>query len=113
MELIGFAVCMLGWVAVEWWQARRKYLALRDEMITDFLNNMITTRLEVHHGLFYLFREDDDTFVAQGHDAQQLLAHIDLRFRGKKFFITEGDPAGIQELQSQLSRIKNTQIGLA
>ena len=110
MELIMVAVGVaVGWVVVTWFQARQQYLETRDDIIQEVLRNMITTRLEVHHGLYYLFREDDDSFVAQGQDARELLDHINLRFRGKKFFITEGDPDVIQKLQAQLAQLEDNQ----
>lgn len=110
MELIVMALGVAaGWIFVTWWNARQRYLEQRDAVVQEVLRNMVTTKLEMHHGLYYLFREDDDSFVAQGQDARELMRHINLRFRGKKFFITEGDPDVIQTLQDQLNQLENDQ----
>lgn len=111
MELIMIVVgAAVGWLLMEWHRARQQYLEARDAAVQEILRSLVTTRLEVHHGFYYLFREDDDSFVAQGQDAQELMRHIDLRFRGKKFFITEGDPEAIKVLQQQLSHLEDSPI---
>jgi hypothetical protein len=100
------AVICTVWLAVVYINAYRKYQAALEQAVTEeILKRLVTTKLEVHQGCFYLFREDNDSFVAQGHDAKELLEHINLRFRHMKFFITQGDRQVIDSLQQQLDSL--------
>lgn len=100
------AVACAAFLLFSYFDARNKYLEqqVRAEF-EEIMKNMVQTKLEVHHDCFYLFREDNDSFVAQGRNAQELLANINVRFRRMKFFITQGDSQSLETLQAQLDAL--------
>ena len=108
MELImAVAGAAVGWVLLTWFQARQQYRKDLDAAIQKIISDLIITRVEVHHGLYYLFREDDGAFVAQGHDVQQLRDNLRLRFQHKQV-VVNGDIATIDQLRAQLSALEDS-----
>ena len=86
----------LGWEAREQWAIRQVRRLLEDGDInlskieTDEPEEERTKmRVEKHSDLLYAFTVEDDNFIAQGKDLEELDKAIQARFPGKKFSIQE------------------------
>ena len=63
-----------------------------DKMKTRIEQNMIAARMEEHQGRFYLYRADNNEFIAQGATAEEVDAHTDRRFGKKTVIVTDAEP---------------------
>lgn len=84
----------VGWEAREQWAIRqvRRLLdsgELFTEAETGEEEERTKMRLEKHSDLLYAFTVEDDNFIAQGKDLEELDKAIQARFPGKKFSIQE------------------------
>lgn len=84
----------LGWEAREQWAIRqvRRLLdsgELFTEAETGEEEERTKMRVEKHSDLLYAFTVEDDNFIAQGKDLEELDKAIQARFPGKKFSIQE------------------------
>ena len=81
-----------------------------DELMTRITkkieDNIISARMEEHQGQFYLFRTDNNEFIAQGSTADEVDAHTDSRFGKKSVIVTDADPSVL----SRYLATKNTAI---
>lgn len=60
----------------------------------------IAARVEQHDGVFYVYRLDDDTFLAQGNSLTELSQRIEDRMKDARVFVTEGDPKVVSALKA-------------
>lgn len=87
----------VGWEAREQWAIRQVQRLLADgdihlKQVDDEPEVEYTKmRLEKHSDLIYAFTVEDDNFIAQGKDLNELDTAIQARFPGKKFSIKEGN----------------------
>ena len=64
---------------------------LIDKMKQKIEQNIIAARMEEHQGLFYLYRADNNEFIAQGATADEIDARTDERFGKKAVIVTDAD----------------------
>jgi hypothetical protein len=90
VALVGFA---FGWHAREQWAIRQVHRLLesgelfpKEEEASEDRTKM---RLERHGEVIYAFTVEDDSFIAQGKDLDDLDKAITARFPGKKFSVQE------------------------
>ena len=94
--LIGIGV-ILGWYFREYYAMRVVHKLLEqvaeegDEVEDESIVDRIKMRLERHGEVIYAFKDEDDSFIAQGKDLHELDAAIVARFPGKKFSVREQD----------------------
>lgn len=85
----------VGWEAREQWAIRQVRRLLEDgELSVKQVDDepaveYTRMRLERHSDLIYAFTVEDDNFIAQGKDLEDLDKAIQARFPGKKFSIKE------------------------
>lgn len=60
----------------------------------------IAARVEQHDGVFYVYRVDDNTFLAQGNSLTELKQRIEDRIKDARVFVTEGDPEVMSALKA-------------
>jgi hypothetical protein len=65
-------------------------------------SRVIDTKVEKIQGIYYLFRDDNDAFLAQGSTAQELRDHLRKRFRDFSISIVSGDQEPMTELRQQV-----------
>ena len=64
---------------------------------------LIPARVEEHNGIFYVYNAEDDTFLVQGSNLQELKDKLEKSYQDKKIVVTEGE-------ESVLTRLKDTGI---
>lgn len=86
------------------WELRRAYREL--EELKEAVKNMaIPAKLEIHHDIMYLFRADNDSFMAQGATAAELVHNLMLRFGTKRDIrVVEGEEVALNQLEFALAR---------
>ncbi len=60
----------------------------------------IEARVEEQDGMFYVYRTDDNSFLAQGSNLDELRERIESRIRDARVFVTEGDAEVLARLKS-------------
>ena len=93
--LIGIGV-ILGWYFREYYAMRVVHNLLKEvgEQVEDEeepSGDRIKMRLERHGEVIYAFKDEDDSFIAQGKDLHELDKAIVARFPGQKFSVREQD----------------------
>ncbi len=64
---------------------------LIDKMKQKIENNIITARMEEHQGLFYVYRADNNEFIAQGATADEIDEKTMQRFGKKSVIVTDAE----------------------
>lgn len=62
--------------------------------------NQILARVEEDNGVFYVYRVDDNSFLAQGTTMAELRQRIESRMKDAMVYVTEGDPEVLARLKS-------------
>jgi len=64
---------------------------LIDKMKQKIENNIIAARMEEHQGLFYVYRADNNEFIAQGATADEIDERAHERFGKKSIIVTDAE----------------------
>lgn len=70
-------------------------------------SRVIATKVEKIQGIYYLFRDDNDAFLAQGSTARELREHLKKRFQDFSISIVSGDQEPMTELHQQVQLLDN------
>jgi lipopolysaccharide export LptBFGC system permease protein LptF len=62
--------------------------------------NQVQARVEEDNGVFYVYRADDNTFLAQGTTMAELRERIESRMKDAMVCVTEGDPEVLARLKA-------------
>lgn len=68
-------------------------------------NQKISARIEEFNGIFYVYKNDTNDFLAQGSDEKELLEHLTVRKIHACIHVTHGDPEVIAKFKSTASPI--------
>lgn len=72
----------------------KQRLDLADDAPETPRENVVEVKLEQHSGMIYAFRKDNDQFLGQGTDREQLIKHLDHTFaKGARIIIRDEDGA--------------------
>ena len=77
------------------------------EQIKDQAGPQIQARVEEQDGVFYVYRADDNTFLAQGTTLAELKSRIESRMKDAMVYVTEGDPEVLARLKSTNTEATN------
>jgi hypothetical protein len=69
--------------------AVQKLDSLMEYMEQEEEENTIRIKLELSNGVFYVYKEDDDTFMGQGKTKQEITDVLNARFPQKRFTANE------------------------
>jgi hypothetical protein len=96
MDFVVIIVCIfiglvMGWKLREYHAMKTVHSFLKEieEHQEKEIEERTKMRLERHNGLIYAFADEDDSFIAQGKDLEDLDKAIIARFPGKKFAVQE------------------------
>jgi hypothetical protein len=67
--------------------------------------NQVQARVEEDNGVFYVYRADDNTFLAQGTTMSELRERIESRMKDAMVYVTEGDPEVLARLKATNTEI--------
>lgn len=100
MELLLVAIgFVVGWFLREWY-AMRKIDKLIDNMNDNLLDELkkkvVDITIEKSGDLFFVYKKDDGTFLAQGHDIDKLSDILTEKFPGKLFNCSPEDLATLE-----------------
>lgn len=90
------------------WRLQQEQQRLREQeaqLVEEMLKaapETVPVKVEIHHDCFYLFREDNDSFVAQGRDAEELIQNLRYRFQRINLDLVGGEPADLERLENEL-----------
>ena len=86
---IGF---IIGWYVREWWAVRqiKKFASSFEEKFNQNLSEtVISAYIEKAGDTFFVYRKDDNAFLAQGTDINSLSDILESKFPGKLFNIPQ------------------------
>ena len=101
--MLGVAVSMV-WMLWTLNRARRDFNAMLETMLDEIeqeekqQRKTVAVRVEQHGDQFYLFNNETDEFIAQGHDAEEVLQRA--RRPEQLMNVVSGDPAVIARLRA-------------
>jgi hypothetical protein len=90
---------LIGWYAREWYAMRKIENLMNnfgDNMLDEFKKKVIDITIEKSGDLFYVYKKDDGTFLAQGHDIDKLSDILVEKFPGKIFNCSPEDLATLE-----------------
>lgn len=97
--LIFFAGFLIGWFAREWYALRKVETIIQEmneNLVTEFKSKVVDVTVEKAGDVFYIYRKDDGTFLAQGSDINKLSDILIEKFPGKMFNVTPEDLAALE-----------------
>ena len=90
---------LIGWYAREWYAMRKIEKLMNnfgDNMLDEFKKKVIDITIEKSGDLFYVYKKDDGTFLAQGPDIDKLSDILVQKFPGKIFNCSPEDLATLE-----------------
>ena len=110
MQVLEMVMTFLIWYAIGWalfnwivrpWILRRleTRIAELELALKEVSEDVVEAKIEEHHGQFYLFDKNTDTFLAQGYTAQEV---ADKMKKKLQVYVTAGDPDVIQRFKATL-----------
>jgi len=92
LMLLVMVVCFIsGWIAREIAASRRIDRLMESvqvdirEKIEQELENLIPIKIEYDNSTFFVYNNDDHTFMAQGATRKELETNLEKRYPGKRF----------------------------
>ena len=92
LMLLVMVVCFVsGWIAREMAAARRIDRLMESvqvdikEKIEEELENLIPIKIEYDKSTFFVYNNDDHSFMAQGATRKELETNLEKRYPGKRF----------------------------
>lgn len=78
--------------------------------LDDYLrHHLIPVKVERHHDQFFLWRSDNDDFLAQGYNADELVTKIHQRFGNDVILaLKSGDPEHLRLLEEEFAQFQGT-----
>jgi lipopolysaccharide export LptBFGC system permease protein LptF len=70
------------------------------EAVKSLSANQIQARVEEQDGVFYVYRVDDNSFLAQGTTMAELRERIESRMKDAMVYVTEGDAEVLARLKA-------------
>jgi hypothetical protein len=107
--LIGIGLGMGAVVLYIWWTIRSFHSNL-DTMVRETLEevkaSLVGLVIEEDGGQLYAYRETDRQFLCQGVDIAEIRKKFNEQYPDKTAYLSGGDPALVERLKIELSKIK-------
>jgi hypothetical protein len=104
---IGLGVGLV--VLYVWWTIHRLHNNL-DQMVKNTLeevrSSLVGLVIEEDGGQLYAYRDSDRQFLCQGQDIAEIRKKFSEQYPDKTAYLSGGDPALLERLKDELSRIK-------
>ena len=71
--------------------------------------DLIPCRVEQHDGVFFVYNNETNEFMAQGNDLAELRERIKARWKDRRVSVVAGDEAVLEQLKAQLNESSNSQ----
>lgn len=97
IEIVLFALLSywLGRFVITWLDTKQLVKNFNTQKVVSVLDKMIReVRVETHHGWTYWFDKENDRFLAQGEDTQEVIAVLKDRFPDNVFLLPDGKVLG-------------------
>jgi hypothetical protein len=98
--LIGIAGGFIaGWFLREWYAMRKVEKLMNsfgDNMLDEFKKKVVDITIEKSGDIFYVYRKDDGTFLAQGTNIEKLSDILMEKFPGMLFNCSSEDLAALE-----------------
>jgi len=80
-----------------------------DEMLEQHQENVIDCRVESHQGMFFVYNNDTNEFMAQGSTLAELRERIRARWSNRRVSVVAGDETVLEQLKAQLNESSSSQ----
>ncbi len=71
--------------------------------------DLIPCRVEQHQGVFFVYNNETNEFMAQGSTLTELRERIKARWKDQRVSVVAGDEAVLEQLKAQLNESSNSQ----
>lgn len=97
------ALSMVGlYVWVLWRRLKNRIDGLIKEVIEEAEASMIGLHIELDHGVYFCYNNEDKTFVCQGTTVEEIKQAFQARYPDKTAYVAGGDAAVIDAIKQQL-----------
>jgi hypothetical protein len=103
--IIAFVLGMLTATLLIRWVAQRIIQRLLDQVEKELpkdTDNKLSVNLEFEQDIYFLYNNEDGSFIAQGNDLAELKQHLNQRFPNRTIAIVNGDPVALKNLGQQI-----------
>lgn len=93
IEIVLFALLSywLGRFVITWLDTKQLVKNFNTQKVVSVLDKMIReVKVETHHGWTYWFDKENDRFLAQGENTQEVIAVLKARFPDNVFLLPDG-----------------------
>jgi hypothetical protein len=73
---------------------------LIDKMKQKIQSSIVQARLEEHQGVFYLYRVDNDEFIAQGRTHAEVEARAEQRIPNLPVYVTQAEESALERYRA-------------
>jgi len=100
----------IGAVALYVWFVIQRFHSNLDSMVKETLEevraSLVGLIIEEDSGQLYAYRESDRQFLCQGRDIAEIRKKFSEQYPDKTAFLSGGDPALVERLKAELTKIK-------
>jgi len=79
-----------------------------EEVLKEHVD-LIPCRVEQHQGVFFVYNNDTNEFMAQGSTLAELRERIKARWKDQRVSVVAGDEAVLEQLKEQLNESSSSQ----
>ena len=80
-----------------------------NQIIQEAEDNMVGLEIEVDSGMYFCYNKKDKQFVCQGATASEVREGFQKRFPEKTAYLAGGDPAVVEQFQTELSQLRTNE----
>lgn len=107
--LLGFGMVVL-YVWYLWNKIKSRVDQIINEVIQEAESNLVGLDIEVDNGTYFCYNNEDKQFVCQGANVAEIRQAFQARFPTKTAYLAGGDPAAVEQLQTQIAQQEPKQI---
>ena len=79
------------------------------EVVDEAAADIVGLSIEVDQGQYFCYNIEDKQFVCQGKTVAEIKEAFGKRFPGKTAYIASGDPAVVEQFQTELSQLRTNE----
>jgi hypothetical protein len=110
---LGIGFVMLGlYIWILYQRIRGRVDQMVREVIEESEANLVGLDIELDKGRYFCYNHTDKQFVCQGSTVAEIRTAFQSRYPGKTAYLAGGDPALVEQLRTELTKLKEQESGV-
>ena len=110
---LGIGFVMLGlYIWILYQRIRGRVDQMVREVIEEAEANLVGLDIELDKGRYFCYNHTDKQFVCQGSTVAEIRTAFQSRYPGKTAYLAGGDPALVEQLRTELTKLKEQESGV-